>query len=224
MWSERCWRDRVTSGRAVIRTISGHRWVQCCTGLYRIAQGYAGLYRLHRAMQDCTGCTGLCRLVQVAQGYTKSGEYGILLGEFVKRGQPGGPCRNLHSQLIHMCTALTAFLGRSKCVLLMTFCANYVDVSPRTLHPRNVEVTQWELVLYIHLSVTMVNYEKPSSPYCVMQYFWWGCGEVWNWSLLGAERLGAYNFLSKVDCGSVSYKIILVSEGSPHAKVILSYE
>ena len=33
------------------------------------------------------------------------------------------------------------------------------------------------------------SYEKPSSSYCAMQYFLWGCRGIWNRSLLGVKGL-----------------------------------
>ena len=34
--------------------------------------------------------------------------------------------------------------------------------------------------------------------YYVMLYFWWGCREIWNWSLLGAKAL-----MGQLTCGAV---------------------
>ena len=55
-----------------------------------------------------------------------------------------------------------------------------------TFLERNVEVRQWELV--VQSSFIWVSYEKPSSWYFVVKYFWWGCRENWRLITLGSER------------------------------------
>ena len=39
------------------------------------------------------------------------------------------------------------------------------------------------------LATAMVSYEKPSSSYCVMLYFWWGCRRTLTLITLGSERV-----------------------------------
>ena len=54
-----------------------------------------------------------------------------------------------------------------------------------------------------------VYYGKPRSSYCVMWYFWCGCGETWNWSLLGVKGLMTTIWLnfSPSKCKPLKYQI-----------------
>ena len=40
-------------------------------------------------------------------------------------------------------------------------------------------------------SFIWVSYEKPSSPYCVMYYYWWGCRRNLTLITLGSERVNS---------------------------------
>ena len=46
---------------------------------------------------------------------------------------------------------------------------------------------KWELV--VQSSFIWVSHEKPSSPYCVMLYFWWGCRRNLKLITLVSERV-----------------------------------
>ena len=59
-------------------------------------------------------------------------------------------------------------------------------------------------------SFIWVSYEKRSSPYCVMSYFWWGCRRNLKLITLGSERVRNLNDCSdKSQLTSVSKVLLL---------------
>ena len=61
-----------------------------------------------------------------------------------------------------------------------------------TYSRENAYVLWWELVVWS--SFIWVSYEKSSSSYCSMQYFWWGCRGNLKLIALGSERVNRLRY------------------------------
>ena len=61
-----------------------------------------------------------------------------------------------------------------------------------TYSRENAYVLWWELVVWS--SFIWVSYEKSSSSYCSMQYFWWGCRGNLKLITLGSERVNRLRY------------------------------
>ena len=80
----------------------------------------------------------------------------------------------------HVCPALTH-------VIAPVYASHFEHLTPKLkryifqqINEKNV--MSWELEVQSYS--IWVSYEKPSSLYCVMIYFWIGCRRIWNWSHL----------------------------------------